>query len=529
MKRIWKSMVAASAAMALFGSGTFAFGGELPIAGGLAANAETSTMEETEQLSVNGHANLSGNMTEEEIPKKERLGGQTIFGTQPSDEDMGDLPAMNDGSLLLLDFCNDPELNAWFEAAEEDLPVRLEYWVFGEAPYAMEFMDPELISETLNALKTVVIGEATDFDPAQWCDAGGDTFYFEMADGSKQGFAFEMNHFQWDDSGYHVVESYGDLLKVMRELNEIGNPDDTYIYSEDDGFYTQCSEIYETRWYTEQDLLGGLNIFLNDVDSSPVVTIARCFTDVTDADVYLEEAVPVLIEEMTGSSDWYAEDVEDTEFTAGTMVLPGMHYTLNDGNGNEYQLLVLILNTHDSLLNEEHLVRFCALYQEDEEEQEKKEWNPAINAARSEVETVNDALYKAIKEFNLIYMAHEESEVQEGASLFEFCNDDRLDAWLEKVAQEPAEELIYTADTWYLITDPDAIQTVIEALATVQIGGVSDAHVGGSDRQIFDFMDESGNGQTFMFFADTFNYEGESYEVLDWGELSELDLTGMAE
>ena len=52
----------------------------------------------------------------------------------------------------LLQFCNDQELNEWFDSLETDFPESMEYWIFGEAPYAMEFTDPELIMAAAKAL-----------------------------------------------------------------------------------------------------------------------------------------------------------------------------------------------------------------------------------------------------------------------------------------------------------------------------------------------------------------------------------------
>ena len=66
---------------------------------------------------------------------------------------------------------------------------------------------------------------------------------------------------------------------------------------------------------------------------------------------------------------------------------------------------------------------------------------------------------------------------------------------------------------------------VLKALKTVRIGDISEKHVGGSGRKIYDFIDtDTGDLQSFTFFEDTFNLDGESYDVLDWGELDDIRL-----
>lgn len=469
---------------------------------------------------------------------RELLGGQTIFGDPSQTTELvgtgtEDIISADDGVVTLQEFCNDEELNAWFEESMDQVPVRMEYWIFGEAPYAMEFTDPDLIKAVIEALQTVTIGGPSDYDPGEWCDAGGDSFVFEMEDGSKWMFTFEMGTFHWDDSGYYNVDSYGTLMDVAGQLSEIGDPDDIYIYSEDDGFYTKCSEIYETQWEDEDSLIGGLNIMIyDDVEmSSALVTIARCLTDETDAEVYLSEEVPSLLEIMMSENDLHATGEEESEFQDGRSTYPGVHYTVANEEGMEWEVLIYVMETSDSLLDEDQLVRFVAVYEKPDSDEPEPDWKPGvINVYSSMEEQVQSVLYKAVHNFNLNYTDYEESEVQTGSGLFEFCNDDRLYAWLEKVESDPSAELIYTADSWHLISDQDAIQTVLDALKTVRIGDVSDAHVGGSDRQIFDFIDEEGNvAQTFMFFGNTFMWGAESYEVLDWGELEELDIESMAE
>ena len=114
-------------------------------------------------------------------------------------------------------------------------------------------------------------------------------------------------------------------------------------------------------------------------------------------------------------------------------------------------------------------------------------------------------------------------EVKPDNLLPEFCNSEALDAWFEECEKVLPEQLILTTDSWHEVDDPDTIRKVLEALKTVRIGGVSDAHVGGSGRRIYDFMDPDNGSISFMFFQDTFDWGMESYDVLDWGTLKDLD------
>ena len=53
----------------------------------------------------------------------------------------------------LQEFCGDAELDAWFASLDTNPPVRLEYWIYGYAPYSMEFTDQDLILRTARAMQ----------------------------------------------------------------------------------------------------------------------------------------------------------------------------------------------------------------------------------------------------------------------------------------------------------------------------------------------------------------------------------------
>ena len=117
----------------------------------------------------------------------------------------------------------------------------------------------------------------------------------------------------------------------------------------------------------------------------------------------------------------------------------------------------------------------------------------------------------------------------EGLPLVEALNDEELTAWFEATEKKLPEELIYTADRWHIISDPANIRLIIDALKTVKIGGTTDEVVGAADRQVFDFEDEEGVTMSIMFNMNILRWKNEKYEVVDWGDLAELDLLGMAE
>ena len=68
--------------------------------------------------------------------------------------------------------------------------------------------------------------------------------------------------------------------------------------------------------------------------------------------------------------------------------------------------------------------------------------------------------------------------------------------------------------------DPDEIRRALDALQTVKIGDVSAERVGASGRRFYDFTySDTGADQKFEFYENTFFWDGQSYDVLDWGEL----------
>ena len=434
----------------------------------------------------------------------------------------------------LLQFCNDQELNEWFDSLETDFPESMEYWIFGEAPYAMEFTDPELIMAAAKALKTVKIGNLSDFDPDNVADAEGNSFCFRMKDGSSMILGFTMGTFSWNGSPSYVVADYGDLQEICSTLSDIGNPDYIDTESEDGGFYTNVNEKYRTDWEEESSFFGGIRIYPEYQLEIPFISAARCEGE-TDPEQYLLGDAQDELKEALEEYGWTVRDqseIEDYEYYWGRIVVPGILYNLEDPKDGDLQLLVLAIPMEDDYLGQDHVMRVCAVCPGTAlSSQEPSGANNGF--IFSEKETMQDRVLEAIdmtvRNLDLEYMNEGKMSVQPGMPLFEFCNHEGLNAWLEDVLDNPPAELVYTSDRWHAISDPDDIRTVLDALQTVVIGDISDAHVGGSGRQIFDFIDENGDPVSFMFFQNTFDWDGEQYEVLDWGELEDLDIIAMEE
>ena len=416
------------------------------------------------------------------------------------------------GTLYLRDFCQDAELNAWLDGLEENMPVKMELWTYGEAPYEITFTEPEVISETIRALETVVIGDVSPIDPDSVCDAGGVGYYFEMQDGSTVGFPFIMGTFRWKGGEYHRVADFGTLQELTRILNEIGNPRYEYIYSPDDGFHTKYLEIYKTGWLDESKVFGGLFLYIGDEGEVPFVSIGRCRKEMTDPEEYIRSAIFELKE--AGRTVEGLDPADIKMFDAGGKELPSVQFFMADEDGRMMEVLILAMQTRDSLLREDHVVRFCAAYRTGDEREKNQ---------------VMRALDAAVENFYLKQMYFEKRSVQPDNFLLDFCNSDALNAWYENALTNLPDQLVYMADTWYLITDRDTIRQVLEALKTVKIGGLSKSHVGASGRQTFDFIDaDSGNSLEFMFFQNTFSWEANSYDILDWGDLVKIDLKAAA-
>ncbi len=416
------------------------------------------------------------------------------------------------GAQYLRDFCQDEELNTWLDRLEENMPVKMELWTYGEAPYGITFTEPEIITETVRALETVVIGDVSPADPDSVCDAGGTGYYFEMQDGTEISFHFILGTFRWKGGEYHSVVDFGTLQELTRILNETGNPQYEYVSSPDDGFYTRYLEIYKTGWLDESKVLGGLFLYLGDEGSVPFVSIGRCPKEMTDPEEYIRYAVSEI--KAGGGTAEGLDPANIKMFTAGDMELPGVLLSTKDEEGRMVEVLILAMQTKDSLLREDHVVRFCAAYRL-EDEREKNQVQRALDAA--------------VENFYLKQMYFEKGPVRPDSFLLDFCNSDALNAWYDNALMDLPDQLVYMADTWYLITDRETIRQVLEALKTVKIGGLSKTRVGASGRQTFDFVDsDSGNSREFMFFQNTFSWDVNSYDVLDWGDLAKIDLKAAA-
>lgn len=418
-----------------------------------------------------------------------------------------------DGTSLR-EFCKDPEMDAWFEGLEENVPVQLDYWVYGEGPYNMIFTDRDLILKTARALETVKIGGVSAQNPDNVADAGGAGYYFTMQDGSKTGFTFMMGTYRGKDGKYHDVAGYGDLTEVSSELHAIANPEIYYAYSEDDGFYTTYLGTYRTEWKPEEDFEGGLSIYTATDEDEPYVEIGRYEGTAEDPEIYLtEQYLPALEEKVQtgGGVILETDDVQPMEF--GAVTLPGVYCTIETGEDTVKRLLVLALQAEDTLIREQHIVRFCALWDaSDEEEQEE----------------IMEVLDRAVREFHLKHMYFEETAVQPENTLPAFCNSEELNTWLNHAQENLPDSVTMMTDTWYMSENPDTIRAVLAALQEVRIGEASTEIVGAAGRRIYTFADhETGDYMEFCFFKDYFEWENTNYQVLDWGSLKDYDETIM--
>lgn len=434
--------------------------------------------------------------------------GNTDTTSEPEEK-----PSETD-SMSLREFCDDPEVDAFFDNLADNQPVKLDYWVFGEAPYKMEFTDPALIQKTAAALQTVRIGAESDENPDNVADAGGDGFTFWWEDGSSIGFSFMMGTFAWNGSAYHHVDGYGDLAEMKQILHDEGFHTYDYVYAEDDGFYTEYYDLYETGWEDEDALFGGIRIYTEAEGEAPFVSIRRILGESGDPAVWLENTFPALLEqeaESAGGAVTSAGNVETGDHKSdgtGSVLLAHVVSSFTDAAGTVSRADVYVGEYEDDLVNETVLVQFAAVYEADAEEQ---------------ADACLEALSYAIRRFYLdAYTRYDSGEVQPGELLFDFCNDARMNEWVETALENPPRDLfIRLPDEDIDITDdPDTVLRVLKALATVRIGDKATETVGASDPRYFMFIDpDTGEGMDIMFNKDQFNFGVNNYKVTDWGEL----------
>lgn len=423
--------------------------------------------------------------------------------------------------LSLEEFCADEELSAWFDSLEQDTPVNLDYWIFGEAPEKFTTTDPDLILRTAYALRTVRIGGVSEINPNEWLDADGDVYYFTMEDGRKLAFSFMMQTFKWDGEEYHDVTSFGDLTEINEELVAGGYPQTEYVYSADRGFYTSCLETYRTEWVSEDEFWGGLFIRLDESEDTPFVEICRYDGPEKDPETYLTEDFLDVLKlqlEEEGKQITSLTEIDPDEY--GGLPLAGATLVVEDSEDpeeGEQALEVLALQTEDSLLRKPRIVRFCALYD-------------AELLYHGDEGEIMDALNLAVREFHLKHVYYEKRDPQPGNTLRRFCNSDELNAWLDNTQEHLPDSVTLMTDTWYMSENPATVRAALDALQTVGIGEMSSEIVGASGRRIYTFTyNETGDYQDFTFFMDNFEWENTNYKVLNWGALSNLDERIMAD
>ncbi|MCR5109112.1 MAG: hypothetical protein K6B28_13235 [Lachnospiraceae bacterium] len=431
---------------------------------------------------------------------------------------------LNETEVTLPVFCNDPELDSWFEGLKKNPPVKLTYVLYGEGSVSKDFNDPELLLNVAQAMRTVTIGPESLEDPDNVADAPGRDYYFFMEDGSNVRFSFFMGSFKWKDSKWHYVNDYGELSEYSDYLNKKTNPEYVSIYSEDNGFYTSRAEYTDTEWKPEEGYAGGLYIYPVESDKSSFVEIKR-YEDISEepSDFLAGEYTDHLNSLDDPKEGSVTTDIkEPAEFKIGGKELPGIICTLKDDKGNTRELLTLLMEDTEDILDEEVLIQFCAQY------------DPLDNDNKN---LVMDALSVAVHDFVLKYRSIDgENEFLPGNTLIEFCNSESLSKWIERAEERPLELSIWTTSQewyskddsgWWISSDPEVIEKVLDALQTVKIGEKTMATGGASNAKIFDFYDmETDNLISFNFHSNTFslNDDDESYKVLDWGEMNDLKI-----
>ncbi|MBR0171714.1 MAG: hypothetical protein IJQ21_02870, partial [Lachnospiraceae bacterium] len=310
------------------------------------------------------------------------------------------------------------------------------------------------------------------------------------------------------------VDGYGDLAEMKQILHDEGFHTYDYVYAEDDGFYTEYYDLYETGWEEEDALFGGIRIYTEAEGEAPFVSIRRILGESGDPAVWLENTFPALLEqeaESAGGAVTSAGNVETGDHKSdgtGSVLLAHVVSSFTDAAGTVSRADVYVGEYEDDLVNETVLVQFAAVYEADAEEQ---------------ADACLEALSYAIRRFYLdAYTRYDSGEVQPGELLFDFCNDARMNEWVETALENPPRDLfIRLPDEDIDITDdPDTVLRVLKALATVRIGDKATETVGASDPRYFMFIDpDTGEGMDIMFNKDQFNFGVNNYKVTDWGEL----------
>ncbi len=403
------------------------------------------------------------------------------------------------GEVSIRELCNNETVDELFDLEYDELPEKMDHVILGYAPYSETVTDKSVIAKTIDSLKKVrVMGVPSGIE---YSDASGDAYYFELEDGSKIGFSFEFNYFVWKNDYYEVMDGAFQAPVYVE------------AYAGDRSFMTKFLNCYNIEWDGE-----GLYIFPLDEDYSgtnesgydiPFLWIRR-FDDIPiDAGQFVEESDYTMFTESFGEE--YIEAGPLEEYEVGGRKLSGMLFTLADPNDPDVEtrnIMSLAYKEGDVLID------FTAYY-----------WDDVRNTIRGITEVAIENLEILEPEEEDDYDDEERffSEVKPNNRLLDFCNNEKLSRWFDASLRNLPDRLVYTADSWTEIKDPKLIREILEALKTVVIGDVSDAHVGGSGRQIFDFhTDYNGEYVSFMFFQDTFDWGYESYDVLDWGDLDDI-------
>ncbi len=410
--------------------------------------------------------------------------------------------------LTISELENDEALDAWFENLDEDPPVSLTHVIYGYAPYDEEISDKDIILSIAHALEEVKVKSIPEEYSVS--DAEGDGLFFKMQDGSSVGFRFEMGNYAYGDAYYSVTSGY----PMIPEYEE--------IYADDDSFKTKCLDCYDTDW---DDEWGLIIVPGEDIDEGFLSVNASNGIRMNPGE-YIEEV-------MCGRLMQYFEDLglkptsfDEYELGGRGDKIPGITLTFEDlgdkEDSSDWNLpAAMICLAWKPFEDDDIMAEMVVCYFGED----KDKFMAIADATAGYLEPLE------FEDKHYGYRFNDddyEPDVRPDNLLLDFCNDEELTEWFEKSMKNPPDRLVFMAHMWKEVTDKETIRAILEALQTVRIGGVSNAHVGASGRRTYDFMDDDGDDYvSFRFFKDTFDWGRgiDSYDVLDWGTLKDLDAT----
>ncbi|MCR4656335.1 MAG: hypothetical protein K5770_08925, partial [Lachnospiraceae bacterium] len=135
---------------------------------------------------------------EPENPKEEDRQEKESRDSEPETE----TPVKEEVSIREL--CNNEAVDKLFDLTYDELPSEMVHVLLGYAPYSETVTDKTVIAKTIDSLKKVRVKSVPS--GIGYNDASGDSYYFELEDGSRADFSFELQYFVWNNDYYEVTE-----------------------------------------------------------------------------------------------------------------------------------------------------------------------------------------------------------------------------------------------------------------------------------------------------------------------------------